>query len=304
MLHITDRMIDDLVGPAAVEEALVAAFRAFDRGEAGIQERVRTYAGGVRLSTLGALLPEQEFAGAKVYTTIGGAFSFAIVLFSSRSGELLAILDANAITRLRTAACSVIAARYLARSSAKRLAIFGLGVQGREHAKQFAEAFRLEEILLCSQRRDPAIAVEITNATKVPARLATTEEALASADMIVTASRSKTPLFAGDAIRAGTFIAAVGSSLPTSRELDDTALVRASTIAIEWREQSLKEAGELVQAGAGVVDPAKIVELGELISGRKTGRTDDQSITVYKSVGVGLEDIAIAGLAWRRAVAG
>ena len=139
--------------------------------------------------------------------------------------------------------------------------------------------------------------------TRLPARLVTADEALASADIIVTASRSKTPLFAGDAIRPGTFIAAVGSSLPTSRELDDAALMRASTIAIEWREQSLKEAGELVQAAAGVVDPAKIVELGELISGKKPGRTDDQSITLYKSVGVGLEDIAIAGLAWRRLAA-
>jgi len=304
MLYITDAMIDDALGAADVQAALVEAFRAFDRGEAGMQERVRTYAGGVRLSTLGALLPDQEFAGAKVYTTINGAFSFAIVLFSSRSGDLLAVLDANAITRLRTAACSVIAARHLARADARRLAVFGLGVQGREHAAQFAEAFGLEEILLCSQRQDPAIAEEVADRSGVAARLVATDEALSSADIIVTASRSKTPLFAGDAIRPGTFIAAVGSSLPTSRELDDTALTRASMIAIEWREQSLKEAGELVQAAPGVVDPAKIVELGELVSGKRPGRTDDQSITLYKSVGVGLEDIAIAGLAWRRLAAG
>ena len=148
------------------------------------------------------------------------------------------------------------------------------------------------------------IAEAVAARTGIAARLVDRDEALAAADIVVTASRSKTPLFPGEAIRPGTFIAAVGSSLPTSRELDDTALTRASTIAIEWRQQSLKEAGELVQAAAGVVDPAKVVELGELVSGKVAGRTDDESITLYKSVGVGLEDIAVAGLAWRRIAGG
>ena len=121
---------------------------------------------------------------------------------------------------------------------------------------------------------------------------------------MVTASRSKTPLFSGDAIRPGTFIAATGSSLPTSRELDDRALERAGRIAVEWRKQSLAEAGELVQAAPGVVRAEKIVELAELVAGTAPGRTSADEITLYKSVGVGLEDIAVAGLAWRRIAGG
>lgn len=300
MLHITDAMVEAALTPADVQDALTEAFRSFAAGNGGMQERVRTYGGGVRLSTMGAVLPDQEMAGAKVYTTIEGAFTFAIVLFSTRTGALLATLDANAITGLRTAACSVLAARHLARRDAATLAVFGLGVQGRAHAAQLAAAFPIRDILLVSQRNDPAIAAAVAAETGVATRLATTAEALATADIVVTASRSRTPLFAGTDIRPGTFIAAVGSSLPTSRELDDAALVRAHCIAVEWRTQSLKEAGELVLAAPGTLDPGKIVELGELVAGTAPGRTADDEITLYKSVGVGLEDVAIAGLAYRR----
>ncbi len=300
MLHITDAMIDEAIGPTDVQDALSAAFASFAAGHGGMQERVRTYGDGVRLSTMGAVLPEQGFAGAKVYTTIDGAFTFGLMLFSTRTGALLASLDANAITRLRTAACSVIAARHLARPASATLAVFGVGVQGHAHAEQLAAAFPIAQVLLVSQRNDPAIATAVEAATGVPTRLAGAEEAVAEADILVTASRAKTALFPGSSIRPGTFVAAVGSSLPTTRELDDTALTRASRIAVEWRTQSLKEAGDLVLAAPGVVDPAKVVELGELVAGTAPGRTSDDEITLYKSVGVGLEDIAIAGLAWRR----
>jgi ornithine cyclodeaminase len=300
MIHITDSMVSEAVSAEDAQAALTDAFTAFGRGEAAMKERVRSTSGGVRLSMLGALIPGEEIAGAKIYTTIAGAFSFAIVLFSTATGELLAVLDANAITRIRTAACTVIAARHLARGDSRRLALFGAGVQGRAHAAQLARAFPLETILICSQRNQPEIAAEVEAGSGVATRLASAEEAIASADIIVTASRSKTPLFSGDLIRNGTFIAAVGSSLPTSREIDDTALARASRIAVEWREQTLKEAGELVHAAPGVLAPEKIVELGELVTGQAPGRTTPDAITIYKSVGVGLEDIAVAGLAYRR----
>jgi len=300
MIYITDAMVEEAVRAEDAQEVLADAFRSFARGEAAMQERVRSTAGGVRLSMLGALIPGEEIAGAKIYTTIGGAFSFAIVLFSTSNGALLALLEANAITRLRTAACTVIAARHLARAESSRLALFGAGVQGRAHAAQLSKAYRLERILLCSERNRPEIAAEVEAESGVLTRLASAEEAVAAADIVVTASRSKKPLFSGHALSPGTFIAAVGSSLPTSRELDDVALSRASRIAVEWRVQSLKEAGDLVQAAPGVIRDGKIVELGELVAGNAAGRTSAEEISIYKSVGVGLEDIAVAGLAWRR----
>ncbi|MGJ7485702.1 ornithine cyclodeaminase family protein [Variovorax sp. LT2P21] len=300
MQHISDAMVNALVTPADAQEVLRDAFVRFDEGAAAMQERIRTEAGGVKLSTLGAVIPGQGVAGAKVYTTIKGQFSFVILLFSTEDGRPLASFDAGAITRLRTAACSVLAARHLARGDARHLALFGAGAQGQAHAIQMAAAFALEDIRVCTPNPAPDLAARLSAQCGVPVRLCGVDEALDGADIVVTASRAVTPLFAGERLPAGVFVAAIGSSLPHTRELDDVALARASLVAVEWRTQSLREAGELVQAGEGVLPPEKIVELAALVAGRVPGRRTREEITLYKSVGVGLEDVALAGLAWRR----
>ena len=293
-------MVDALVTPADAQQVLRDAFARLGEGAAAMQARIRTEAGGVKLSTLGAVIPGQGVAGAKVYTTIKGQFSFVIVLFSTEDGRPLASFDAGAITRLRTAACSVIAARHLARPEARRMALFGAGTQGRAHAVQMAAAFGLEGISVCTPRPAAGLAESLSRLCGVPVRLCDAGEALEGADIVVTASRASTPLFAGGRLPAGCFVAAIGSSLPHTRELDDVALSRAALVAVEWRPQSLGEAGDLVLAGEGVLPEEKIVELAELVTGQAPGRRTRDDITVYKSVGVGLEDIALAGLVWRR----
>jgi ornithine cyclodeaminase len=300
MQHITDAMIDAAIRPQDAQDALRQAFASFGRGRAAMQERVRTEAAGVKLSTLGAVLPEQGVAGAKVYTTIAGQFSFVILLFSAQDGRPLASFDAGAITRLRTAACSVIAARHLARPGARCMALFGAGVQGQAHAEQMAAAFPLEGIRVCSPQLEPDLLARMSERCGVPVRACGAQEALDGADIVVTASRATAPLFPGEQLPAGCFVAAIGSSLPHTRELDDTALRRASVVAVEWRPQALREAGDLVLAQPQALPAGKIVELAELVNGTHPGRRDPQEITLYKSVGVGLEDVALAGLAWRR----
>jgi ornithine cyclodeaminase len=300
MQHITDDMVDAALTAHDAQHALRDAFRAFGQNQAAMQERIRTEAGGVKLSTLGAVIPGQRVAGAKVYTTIAGQFSFVILLFSTEDGRPLASFDAAAITRLRTAACSVIAAGHLARPDARTLALFGMGVQGRAHLAQFASAYALDEIRLCSQHVTAEQVDALARELGVAVRLCAAAEAVDGADIVVTASRSKTALFAGEALAPGAFVAAVGSSLPTTRELDDTALRRAALVAVEWRAQPLREAGDLVLAAPDALPADKVVELGALVSGQISGRTNAHQIMVYKSVGVGLEDIALAGLAWQR----
>lgn len=304
MQHITDAVVDATITPEQAQPVLLDAFERFGRGEAAMQERIRTEAGGVKLSTLGAVIPGQEVAGAKVYTTIKGQFTFVILLFSTVDGRALASFDAGAITRLRTAACSVIAARHLARAGARRLALFGAGVQGRMHAQQMAKAFALHDIRVCDPYASPTVAEELQALCGVPVRLCDADEAVDDADIVVTASRSTTPLFGGAQLKPGAFVAAIGSSLPHTRELDDTALQRASVIAVEWKPQTLREAGDLVLAAPEVLREEQIVELGELVTGQHPGRQDDSAITLYKSVGVGLEDVALAGLVWQRLQAG
>jgi ornithine cyclodeaminase len=246
------------------------------------------------------VIPEQQVAGAKIYTTIKGQFTFVIVLFSTEDGRALASLDAGAITRLRTPACSLIAARHLARPASKQMALFGAGVQGKAHAIQMAQAYALEEIRVCDPYAAAGLAADLQAICGTRVRLCTATEAVAGADIVVTASRSTTPLFSGDQLKPGCFVAAIGSSLPHTRELDDRALERAACIAVEWLPQTLREAGDLVLARPGLVSAEKLVELGELVNGQAPGRQNDEQIMLYKSVGVGLEDVALAGLVWHK----
>ncbi len=300
MRHVDDALVDELIDPPQAQDALLEAFRSFGAGRASMQERVRTESGDVKLSTLGAVMPDQGIAGAKVYTTINGQFRFVILLFSAHDGRPLASFDAMAITRLRTAATSVIASRYLARPGATTLALFGAGVQGRAHAMQMARAFALQEIRVCDPFAAPTLAADLERACGVSVRTCAAGEALEGSDIVVTASRARTALFSGDLLPTGVFVAAIGSSLPQTRELDDRALARASLVAVDWSQQALKEAGDLVLADPSTLANGKLVQLSDLISGAAAGRRNDDDITIFKSVGVGLQDVALAGLVWQR----
>ncbi|MCJ0764442.1 ornithine cyclodeaminase family protein [Variovorax terrae] len=304
MLHMNDEMVERHVTPADALAVMRDAYLSFGQGHAAMQERIRTESGGVKLSTLGAVLPDQQVAGAKVYTTIQGRFSFVILIFSTVDGRPLASFDAGAITRLRTAACSTLAAQHLARSDARVLALYGAGTQGSAHARQFAEHFALQHILLCDPYAPDDAAERLSRSCGVPVSLAAPEEAVAQADLVITASRSPEPLFSGQRLRPGAFVAAIGSSLPHTRELDDSALERCAALVVEWRTQSMREAGDIVMAAPGILPDRKIVELAQVVTGEAQPRRNNNDILIYKSVGVGLEDVALAGFAYSRIMDG
>lgn len=217
MLHIPDESIARHVHAADAERVMHDAFISFARGRATMQERIRTEAGGVKLSTMGAVIPDLGVAGAKIYTTIAGQFKFVILIFSTEDGQPLACLDAGVITRLRTAACSVLAARRLASPDAAVMALFGAGVQGIAHAEQFSRVFGLKRLLVCDPYAPQDLAESLTGRCGIPVDICTPEQAARQADIIVTASRSTEPLFAGAWLKPGVFIAAIGSSLPHTR---------------------------------------------------------------------------------------
>lgn len=301
MIHLTDDRIDRALEGADLAGTLARAFAAFARGEASMQERIRTEAGDVKLSTMGAVWPEEGFVGAKVYTTIAGRFNFVIVLFSARSGEPLATLEANAVTRWRTAAVSALAGRSLARADASVLALFGTGVQARAHARAFARAWRLSEVRVVSRTGGESFARELAGELGCTVRATGAREALAGAHLVVTATRAATPLFPGQWVEPGAYVAAVGSSRPDTRELDDELLAHSRAVVVEWKKQTLREAGDLVMASPAALARVPVLELGAVIADASPVRRSEDDILVFKSVGVGLEDVAVAGLAWRRA---
>lgn len=284
MNHYTDADVDRVLEGVDLTPVLREAFVALARGEAAQQERIRSEAGGVKLSTLGAVLPAQGYAGAKVYTTIEGRFSFLITLFSAATGHPVATFDAGAITRRRTAAVSLLAARAASDRPPEAIAVFGGGVQGRGHAEAFSRAF-------------PKAALRI-----VPRQAAEADvrSALSGARIVITATRSATPLFPGDWVEAGSVVCAVGSSRPDTRELDDRLLARARRVVVEWKPQALREAGDLLLAAPDVRGKLDVVNLGDVLAGHEAARRGPEDIVVFKSVGVGLEDVAVAGLAYER----
>jgi ornithine cyclodeaminase len=295
MRLITEAAVAAVLDPDSAVAALRAAFTQHGHGQAQVLARHRATATqdgtALAISTMGAILFADgdlpAVLGTKVYSSRNGKYNFLVSLFSATTGAALATLEANEFTRLRTAAASAVAADLLAPPDARTLAIFGAGIQARAHAEAFCRLRRFERVLICARSGADAFAAELG------AQVVDAATAAAEADVIVTATRSATPLFDGGLVKPGAFIAAVGSSTRAARELDDTLMARASLIAVEWRTAAELEAGDLVNS-----TPDRWTELGELlVTPRPRG---PQDIVVYKSVGIGLEDVALARLVAHR----
>jgi ornithine cyclodeaminase len=304
MRLISDADVAEVITMRDAVAAMAAAFEQFGNGAGSIAPRVRASAEhanqAIAVATMGAVLPAAGVVGAKVYSTVRGQFHFVIVLFSSVTGEALATIEANEITKYRTAAASAVALRHLAARDARTLAIFGCGVQARAHAEAFLLGHPFERVFVAGRAAAPDFANWVQTEFGVAAVAVDAITAARGADVICTATRSADPLFDGGLVRPGAFVAAVGSSKPGARELDDTLLARADLIVVEWTPAARAEAGEFVRAAPGVVDPARVTELGKLLVKGTAFERRTHDIIVYKSVGIGLEDVALANLVFER----
>ena len=230
-----------------------------------------------------------------------------VLLSSAATGEPLALLNASAVTEIRTAAVSAVATELLARRDATELAIIGTGVQARSHLLAIAALRPLTLIRVAG--RDPARARrfaeemrERTAAVVTPCDSAA--DAVAGAGIVVTATSSAEPVLCRDWLAPGAHINAVGACVPQARELD-TETMAAAVLFTDSRESVTSEAGDYLMAEAeGAVGPDHIrAEIGELLTGRAPGRAGDDEITVFESLGLAVEDLAAAALAYRRAAA-
>ena len=223
----------------------------------------------------------------------------AVLLHDGETGELRAILNASPVTEIRTAAVSAVATRALARPGAGTVAILGAGVQARSHVEAMRCVLDDPEIRIWS--RTAAGAQALARATGATA-CATAQEALAGAEVVCTTTSSHEPVLRHEWLAPGAHVNAVGSSIPSTRELD-TATVIAASLFVDRRESALNEAGDyLFPAREGAIGPEHIrAELGEVLAGAHRGRTADTELTVFKSLGLAVEDLAAAELAVGRA---
>ena len=212
-----------------------------------------------------------------------------IFLVDPRTGTPLAIMDGRLITEMRTAAVSAAATKLLASPDAKILAILGSGVQARSHAEALGLVRQFEEVRVWSPTKEHAkqFAEEI-GATAVSA-----EEAVRGADVVVTVTNSKTPVLKGSWLKPGCHVNAIGACRPDWRELDDDAMQR-SVVFVDSRQGAMKESGDVILCGAKIY-----AELGEVLAGKVPSRATET--TIFKSLGMAVEDIAAALLVYRSA---
>jgi len=228
-----------------------------------------------------------------------------VMLFGVEHGEPLAILDASAITAIRTAAASAAATDVLARSDAGDLALLGSGVQARTHLAAMKTVRPLRRVRVWSRNRANAerFASKEAKAAGVPIEVAeTAEAAVKGADLVCTTTSSREPVLQGAWLAAGAHVNAVGACFPNAREVD-TEAVRRARLYTDCRESCLKEAGDFIlPRNEGAIDDGHLVgEVGDVFLGRIPGRRSPNEITLYESLGVAVEDLAAAHAIHRRA---
>ena len=245
--------------------------------------------------------PHQGFFGVMPAYAVGGALGAklvtfyphnagihthhaVIVMFKPETGEPLAVMDGRLITEMRTAAASAVATQRLARPDATVLGILGSGVQAGSHLAALRHVRSFKEVRVWSPRNAAAFAQR----HRVTAA-ASAEAAVRGADVVVVAASATTPILQGRWLSPGTHVNAIGATRPNWRELDDD-LVTTARIFVDSREAALRESGDVIAARS------EVVEIGAVVSGADPGRRSPQEITLFKSVGVAVEDVATAAL--------
>jgi ornithine cyclodeaminase len=293
MLVLTRAQVESLLDLDALVGALARAHEELSSGATSLPPRIAALTGKGLLGAMPAYSPTAGL-GCKLVTLFPGnsdrpTHQAAIVLFDPENGSPIALMDGTYITATRTAAAAALAARLLARADAKVLTIIGTGVQARTHARAFAPIRDWAELRVAG--RDAAKTEAL--AAELGATAMSFEDAVRGADVVAATTHSAEPLVRAAWVGPGTHVSSVGYNAPGS-ELDPE-LVRAATIVVESRDSSFAPppggAPELAE-----VDRASVVELGELVAGTRRGRTTPVEITLYKSVGVAVQDLAAAAL--------
>jgi ornithine cyclodeaminase len=302
--------VEALLDPLALIDALAGAMADLTAGRASVPNRIAAFvepSNGL-LAAMPAYAPTAGALAAKlvsVFPENAGtplpSHQALIVVCDPSTGRPDALMDGTAITALRTGAGSALSVRLLARADAKVLAILGTGVQARSHAATVPLVHEFREVRVAGRNPEAVDRlVQELAGQGLPARGASSwEEALAGADVACATTHALDPVVRREWLSAGTHVTSVGFDV-NGREVDD-ATVRDARIVVESRAAALAPApagsNDLVQPmAAGLIDESDVTEIGEILSGIREGRSSDDEITLYKSVGVGVQDAAAAAL--------
>jgi ornithine cyclodeaminase/alanine dehydrogenase-like protein (mu-crystallin family) len=276
--------------------ALEAAFREWAAGRAVNQPR-RRVAGGAVLATMSAALPSRGLVGLKAYTVVASRARFWVALFDAGDGRPRAVIEADWLGRMRTGAASGLATRYLARPEAGVLTVIGAGSQALTQVLAVGAVRALQEVRIFS--RDPvhrdafAERLKATLPSAIGIRAATNlREAVDGADILTTITPAARPIFPGEWLQGGQHLNACGSNFPDRRELDSRAVARADLVVADDIAAARLEAGDLLLAEQeGHLSWTRVHSLREVVAGL-TGSRQPSDVTLFKSVGLAIEDVA------------
>ena len=267
-------------------------------GESHPRRRLRLAEKGL-MNYMAATDTQGGYVGLKIYTVAPGAVRFLVPLFSGHSGELLALIEANMLGQIRTGAASGVATKALAREDARVAGIIGTGFQARSQVEAVALARKLDLVRAYGRdaERREAFAKEMSAKTGVRvAAVGSAEEAVRGADIVITATNAQKPVLLGKWLERGAHVNAMGTNYPEKAEIDAEAVERADVIAADSVEQAKIEAGDLILAFGGNEKRWEGVrELCGIVAGKTPGRTNRDQITLFKSGGLAIEDIVVAG---------
>jgi ornithine cyclodeaminase/alanine dehydrogenase-like protein (mu-crystallin family) len=298
-LYLRDSDVEELLAPADAVEAVEGCFARIARGAVESRPRSRLGLEHGLLHVMAAADRELGVAGLKTYVTFEGALRAVVVLFAADHAELVAIVEADRLGRLRTGAASAVAARHLAKPGARTVGVIGAGRQAETQVACLRAALpEIEEIVAYARTR----ARLEDFCERVGASPAGYNRDAAEQDVVLTVTTSRDPVVRGEWLRPGALLCAVGANRIEARELDNAVIERASFVCCDSREQARVEAGDLAEpVERGVLDWLEVHELAEVVSGQVSGRQDPADIIVFKSVGIAAEDLAVAALVVDRA---
>ncbi len=305
-LFLTEKDVQELFPMKQALECVEASFVAQHAGTAVNRSRERLFQPHFSLHYMAAALADEHLAGMKIYTIASGGARFMVLLFDVETGDLLAVMEADHLGRIRTGAASGVATRLMARADASSVGVIGAGRQARTQLEAVAAVRKIQAARVFA--RNEAHRVEFCK--EMEGRLqfpvgpaASAEEATRFGDIVITATSSSEPVVKGEWLRPGTHVNAIGANMSNRRELDDAVLRQAGTIAVDSRDQARGEAGDLVQ-GLPAVNRSwdEVVELHDLIQGNSPGRHSSEELTVFKSCGIAIWDVAAAGVIYREAL--
>lgn len=304
-LFLTESEVTSILTMSDGVREVEDAFRELGQGNATNRPRQRVRAANGTFQVMPAGMPTRGYLGLKYYTGFRPKTRFWFHLIDANNGDLVAVMQADRLGQQRTGAASGVATKYLARQDAATVGIIGTGWQAASQLEAMAVVRKLRAIKCFGRDLERRRRF----ASEMSARLAITvqptetpRDAVGEADIVITATGAREPVLLGEWLAPGTHINAVGSNRADARELDDEVLNRAHLICVDSVEQSKIESGDLISPiERGQLTWERVHELGEVVSGRRVPREDRADITLFKSNGIALEDVAVGAWVYERA---